>query len=109
MSNIKHPKCALRDLAYQAKARLMTGEYSTPPAPGNITPEQRDIYLKLCDLKKRGEEVVNPIAQLADENKMRSLSHEERQRYIIQLASDYVCVKNIIDSSSAAKNTRARA
>lgn len=101
MSNVKHPKCAIRDMANQAKVRLAKGEYVKSPAPTNITPRQREIFLKLCELKKHGEEVVNPIAQLADENLMRSLSHDERQRYIIQLASDYVSVKNILDSSDA--------
>lgn len=101
MSNVKHPKCALRDLANQAKARLQKGEYLMPLAPPNITPRQRDIYIKLCELRRSGEEIVNPIEQLADEEKLKSLSHEERQRYIIQLASDYVSVRNMLDSPKA--------
>ena len=98
MSNVKHPKCPVRELANQAKARLIKGEYQEPIAPSNISPRQREIFLKLLELKKHGEEVVNPIAQLADEKLLRTLSHEERQRYIIQLASDYVSVKNMLDS-----------
>lgn len=84
-------------MAAKAKARLTKGEYSAPIAPANITPRQREIFLKLYDLKKHGEDVVDPIAQLADQKLMRSLSHEERQRYIIQLASDYVSVRNLMD------------
>ena len=99
MSNIKHPKCAIRSLASAAKSRLSKGEYTTPAAPRNITPQQRDIYVKLCELQKRGEEVVNPIAQFADEKKMRSLSHDERQRYIIQLAADYVSMRNMLEAN----------
>lgn len=101
MSNVKHPKCALRDLAVQAKARLSKGEYLAPPAPSNITPQQRDIYIKLVELKKSGEEIVNPIAQLADQERMSTLSHDEKQRYIIQLAADYVSVRNLLDNKKA--------
>ena len=99
MSNVKHPKCPMRDLANQAKARLAKGEYFAPAAPANITPRQREIFLKLTELKKHGEDVVDPIAQLADKKLLGSLSHDERQRYIIQLASDYVSVKNMLDST----------
>ena len=99
MSNVKHPKCPMRDLANQAKARLAKGEYFAPAAPSNITPRQREIFLKLTELKKHGEDVVDPIAQLADTKLLGSLPHDERQRYIIQLASDYVSVKTLLDSS----------
>ncbi len=108
MSNVKHPKCAMRDLAAKAKERLSKGEYSEPLAPGNITPRQREIFLKLYELKKHGEEVLNPIAQLADEELMRSLTHEERQRYIIQLASDYVAVKGMLETSDKSGKTPPR-
>ena len=100
MSNVKHPKCPMRDLAAKAKERLSKGEYSAPVAPANITPRQREIYIKLRELKKQGAEVVNPIAQLADENALKNLSHEERQRYIIQLAADYVSVRNLLENSA---------
>lgn len=106
MSNIKHPKCPMREAALKAKARLAKGEYGEQPTPPNISPRQRDIYLKLSELKKRGEEVINPIAQLADEELMRAMPHDERQRYIIQLASDYVSVRNLLDGEDK-KNMRA--
>ncbi len=99
MSNIKHPKCALRTLAAQAKDRLSKGTYQKPAAPTNITPGQREIYLRLLELKANGEEVVNPIAQLADPAKLRSLSHEDRQRYILQLSADYVSMRTLLDST----------
>ena len=34
---------------------------------------------------------------------MKGLSHEERQRYIIQLAADYLAVKKELDDRSAAE------
>lgn len=100
MSNIKHPKCALRSLAAEAKARLNNNTYCEPSAPKNATPQQKEIYLKLYAMKKQGEEVFNPIAQLADNKKMASLSHEERQRYILQLSADYISMRNMLDASS---------
>ncbi len=102
MSNVKHNNCALRELAKSAKARLATNDYDGDElnAPKSATPQQREIYLKLLKLSKAGECVVNPVAQLADNEKLNSLPHDERQRYIINLCADYVSVKNYIDESS---------
>lgn len=104
MSNVKHPKCAIRNMANEAKSRLSSNDYSTKlyyGAPKNITPQQKEIYIKLCELKASGEEVVNPILQFADKEKLASLSHEERQRYIIQLSADYVNIKNLIEKQNS--------
>jgi len=102
MSNIKHKNCALRTLAKSAKSRLATNSYDQDElsAPKDVTPEQKAIYVKLNKLKRAGESVINPVAQLADEKILGSLSHEERQRYIIKLCADYVSVKNYMEKKS---------
>lgn len=101
MSNVKHPKCALRTLAGQAKARLSKGSYGEEPsAPKNVTPRQREIYIKLCELAASGEEVTNPIALFADKQLLASLPHEEKQRYILQLCADYISMRNMLDDDN---------
>ncbi len=100
MSNVKHPKCAIRNLAREAKGRLSTNTYQLDtgcPIPKNITPEQKSMYQKLYDLSQSGEDCINPILQLADSHKLEGLTHEERQRYIIQLCADFVAVKKIFN------------
>lgn len=105
MANTRHPKCAIRSMAVEAKKRLQSKAYGTGeiPAPAGISPTQRRIYIRLRELRESGEEVVNPIQQLADKEFMKGLSHEERQRYIIQLAADYLAVKKELDDRSAAE------
>ena len=101
MSNVKHKNCALRELAKSAKSRLCDNRYdSEKSVPKGATPEQKAIYVKLNKLKRAGESVNNPVAQLADENILRTLSHEEKQRYIIKLCADYVSVKNYMEKKS---------
>lgn len=96
MSNVPHPKCAIRNLANEAKQRLIKGEYYPPvlEPSKNFTPSEKDMFLKLRDLYEKGEEVVNPVEQLADKDYMDSLPHDERQRYIMTLCSNYVDMKN---------------
>ena len=65
--------------------------------PRGVSPAQKQLYIKLKQLLDSGEEVVNPIQQLADKRLMESLSHEERQRYVFQLAADYVAMKKELD------------
>ncbi|MDE5601933.1 MAG: hypothetical protein K2J16_05490 [Clostridia bacterium] len=100
MSNIKHNKCPMRTLASEAKARLASGGYrrDLPPVPKNATPQQREIYLKLCELRKGGENIENPIALFADKQKLSTLTHEERQRYIMQISADYLSMRTALDS-----------
>ena len=99
MSNVKHPKCTIRNMANEAKARLQKNTYAeTNSIPKNITNEQQEIYFKLKQMKKDGTVLINPVAQLGDEQKLENLTHEERQRYIINLLTDYVKVKQIIES-----------
>ncbi len=101
MSNRKHGECELRSIAQQAKKRLTTNDYadcSGPYAPPkNITPAQREIYIKIAEMAKNGEDVLNPIKQFADEDKMATLSHAERQRYILSVAADYATMKRVFD------------
>ena len=68
MANTRHPKCAIRSMAVEAKKRLQSKAYGTGeiPAPAGISPAQRRIYIRLRELRESGEEVVNPIQQLAD-------------------------------------------
>lgn len=103
MSNVKHNKCPMRDLANQAKARLLYNDYTRPypPVPRNATPQQREIYIKLYELRQGGKTVENPILEFADEQKLKELSHEERQRYIIQLCADYISMRSALDNVKA--------
>lgn len=100
MSNVKHTKSEFRKLAAEARSRLIQNAYGAPAAPKNITPQQREIYLKLTELKLRGESVVNPIMQLADAKKLATLPHDERQRYILQISADYVSMRNMLETNT---------
>lgn len=75
MSNVKHKNCIVRQLAKSAKSRL-------------------------CKLQKDGETVTNPVASFADPEKLKTLSHEEKQRYILSLCADYVSVKKYLDEKA---------
>ncbi len=100
MANVRHPDCIIRDLAREAKSRLRAGAYDRELArslPRGASPAQRRIYIRLKELLDRGEEVVNPIRQLADEELIAHLSHEERQRYVFQLAADYTAMKKELE------------
>lgn len=98
MSNVKHKNCAMRQLAKSAKATLCKNDYESEcSAPLGATPEQKEIYFKLCKLKKDGESVVNPVTSFADPEKMKTLSHDEKQRYILSVCADYVSMKKYID------------
>lgn len=98
MGNTRHPECAIRNLAREAKSRLQCNRYgeAAAPLPHGVSPAQRELCFRLRKLIDAGEEIVNPIAQLADREFMSGLSHEERQRYIIRLAADYAAVRDEI-------------
>lgn len=93
MSNVKHKNCIVRQLAKSAKSRLCKNDYEQEVAPTGATPEQKEIYLKLCKLQKDGETVTDP-------EKLKTLSHEEKQRYILSLCADYVSVKKYLDEKA---------
>ena len=105
MSNIKHPKCAIRSMANEAKTRLANNSYSEKSIPKNITAEQKEIYFKLQEIKKEGIELSNPVTQLGDPKTLATLSHAEKQRYIIQLCADYIKVKSIIEQEENKKTS----
>lgn len=71
MSNVKHKNCIVRQLAKIAKSRLCKNDYDQEVAPTGATPEQKEIYLKLCKLQKDGETVTNPVASFADPEKLK--------------------------------------
>ncbi len=98
MSNVKHPKCAIRSMAIEAKSRLTTNNYLEKSTPKNITASQKEIYFKLQKMKYDGVELTSPVAQLGDSKLLSTLSHEEKQRYIIRLCEDYIKVKQIIQN-----------
>lgn len=102
MGNTKHKDCALRNLAKSAKKRLCADNYSEQIAPKDATPSQRELCEKIVKLKQEGEDVINPVEQLADKKLLSTLSHEQRQRYIINLCADYVSVKSFFDKKSSA-------
>ena len=84
-------------MANEAKKRLASGDYSEKYIPKNITSSQKEIYFKLQKMKKDGEELTSPVAQLGDQKLLATLPHEEKQRYIIRLCEDYIKVKAIIE------------
>lgn len=98
MSNVKHAKCPIRNLAKTAKSRLANNSYDQDEisAPKNLTPQQKEIYLKLIKLARAGEDVSDPISKFADEQKLCTLPREERQRYVLSLCADYVQIKQYI-------------
>ncbi len=102
MSNVKHQECAIRNMAKSAKKRLCENDYSEQVAPRNATPSQKALCEKIVKLKQSGEDVINPVEQLADKELLSTLSHEQRQRYIINLCADYVSVKKFFDAKSEA-------
>lgn len=44
--------------------------------------------------------MTNPVASFADPEKLKTLSHEEKQRYILSLCADYVSVKKYLDEKA---------
>ncbi len=109
MSNVRHPSCVIRNLALDAKKRLAKPDGTYFPSglepPSTLTPSQYEIYVKIRALYDKGEEVVNPISQLADKQLMESMSHEARQRYILTLCGDYVEMKRLFLERLAASPT----
>lgn len=103
MSNIKHKPCIMREAAKSARTRLMTKAYDSDEisAPKNITPQQRAIYLKLVKLSRAGEDVSDPVALFADSKKFATLSHEEKQRYVLTLCADFVQMKRYLEHKTA--------
>lgn len=93
----------MRSMAQEAKRRLLHNDYSRNSGamapPKDITPSQRAIYIRLKELSEAGEDVINPVQQLADKEKLQSLNHEERQRYILQLSADYVSMRRALDEN----------
>lgn len=90
-------------MANEAKRRLQSNAYKSGAigAPQGVSLSQRQIYIRLKELLDAGEEIVNPIQQLADKELMNGLSHEERQRYVFQLAADYLAMKKALDGRLA--------
>ena len=84
-------------MANEAKHRLANNSYEEKTVPKNITASQKEIYFKLQKIKKDGKELTSPVAQLGDQKLLSTLSHEEKQRYIISLCEDYIKVKSIIE------------
>lgn len=109
MSNVRHPSCAIRDLAQNAKKRLSKPDGTYFPSglepPSTLTPSQREIFVKIRALYDAGEEVNNPIQQLADKEYMETLSHEGKQRYILNLCNDYVEMKRLFLARLSASPT----
>lgn len=106
MANVRHPDCIIRDLAKEAKNRLRAGAYDRELArsvPQGVSLSQRRMYIRLKELLDRGEEVVNPVRQLADAEELARLSYDERQRYVLRLAADYTAMKRELDGRLAAK------
>ena len=100
MAHVRHPDCIIRDLAREAKSRLRAGAYDRELArslPRGASPAQKRLYIRLKELLDKGEEVVNPIRQLADEELLSRLSHADKQRYVFQLAADYTAMKRELD------------
>lgn len=107
MSNVPHPKCAIRSLAVEARKRLIEDDYypSVLEPSKSFSPSEREVFLKLRDLYERGEDVTNPVEQLADKKYMESLPHDERQRYVINLCANYVDMKRELLSRLASNPT----
>ncbi len=108
MGNKKHSLCTMRIMASEAKKRLGSNNYADEyvdfvPLKG-VTPSEREVYLKLKVMLENGEEINNPLQQLADKKKLENMTHEEKQRYIIQLSADYVSMKKLFN-----ENKRVRA
>lgn len=100
-------------MAVEAKKRLARNEYTVSNGvlspPKNVTPRQKDIYIRLLQMRESGEDVVNPIQQFADDKLLNSLQHDERQRYIIQISSDYLKMKNLLEHDLKAAEKQAAA
>ncbi|NLZ25005.1 MAG: hypothetical protein GX891_00895 [Clostridiales bacterium] len=99
MSNVKHPKCKIRVLAAEAKARLVANNYKSrlnvhsQGRPVSLSPAEVEVYKKMRAILEKGEEIINPIAQLCDKAKLDSLDPIERQRYILELSNAYLSLK----------------
>lgn len=100
MSNVKHPKCKIRNLANEARERMKNNSYNSQSAyseENNLTPVEINVLTKMKALREIGEEIVNPISQLCDKELLQKLQPNERQKYILELSNAYVSLKSKIN------------
>lgn len=65
--------------------------------PREQRPNKKKYISNFANCKKT---VTNPVASFADPEKLKTLSHEEKQRYILSLCADYVSVKKYLDEKA---------
>lgn len=88
----------IQSLAKQAKLRIQRG-YNPDKAPTDIVESQlktdeQSMYLKVVEMMKSEEIIVNPISRLMDDEYFATLSEEGKGRYVLELAKLYVELKN---------------
>lgn len=103
---------ALKRLAQQAKKRLTKGAYQETQKyaskfkvyEGGIVAdykivvqsdsEDEKLYNKVCALLKENIDIIDPLGQIIDKEKLNSLSSLEKDRYILSLRDKYLEMKN---------------
>mgnify|MGYP006960905984 CR=1 FL=1 len=109
MSKTEKKKSNLKILAADAKMRLINGYYKNAGSKtyhdivrssfsdNESREEEKLFYEKVKQLIE--EDAINPIAQLADQECLNSLSYSARQRYLLQISEKYNRVKEEILNS----------
>ena len=103
---------ALKRLAQQAKERLSCGGYKQPQKYGSkfkiyeggivadyklvilSDTEDEKLYEQVCSMLDENIDVLNPIGQIVDKAKIKNMSQQEKDRYIINLTDKYLQLKN---------------
>ncbi len=109
---MKNRNDALKKLAKQAKERLSCGGYNQPQGfaskfkiyEGGIVAdykliilsdtEDEKLYKQICEILDENIDVLNPIGQIADKEKLSEMTQNERDRYIINLRDKYLKFKD---------------
>ncbi|NLK17233.1 MAG: hypothetical protein GX304_01735 [Clostridiales bacterium] len=103
MSKTEKKKSNLKILAADAKMRLINGYHKnafnksyhdivrSSFSDSENKEKERLFYEKVKKLIE--EDAINPIAQLADQECLNSLSYSARQRYLLQISEKYNRVK----------------
>lgn len=62
------------------------------------------LYTKVCYMLDKNEDVINPLDELIEIDKYKSLSYQDQERYLLQLADKYVKLKNRYETEKLSKS-----
>lgn len=96
----------LREMAKQAKERLKSGKvygYRNNQCTGISRHSQLINFQTVIDMVESDEIISNPIQRLMDKDYYATLSDTAKQRYILNIAEDYITIKKKYLASKSIK------